>query len=111
MVAACISQHESLLINDCSSHQNEIPLPAGITGLRRVINLPIIENNKVVVITGVGNKKQEYSDLDVETVQLIINDIWRIVQRQRTAIQLRKLAQAVEQSPDSIVITNLNFGD
>ena len=108
MVAACISQHEPLLINDCSIHQDEILLPASFPGLQRVINLPIIENDKVVVITGVGNKNQEYSDLDVETVQLIANDIWRTVQRQRTAIQLRKLAQAVEQSPESIVITNLN---
>ena len=108
MVAACISQHEPLLINDCSSHQDKIPLLASIKGLQRVINLPIIENDKVVVIAGVGNKKQEYRDLDVETVQLIINGIWRIVQRQRTASQLRKLAQAVEQSPESIIITNLS---
>ena len=108
MVAACISQHEPLLINECSIHQDEILLPASFPGLQRVINLPIIENDKVVVIAGVGNKNQEYTDLDVETVQLIVNDIWRTVQRQRTAIQLRKLAQAVEQSPESIVITNLN---
>ena len=108
MIAGSISKLEPLLINDYSSHRDEIPLPVGIPGLQRVINLPIIENDKFVVITGVGNKDEEYTDLDVETVQLIINDIWRIVQRQRTAIQLRKLAQAVEQSPESIVITNLN---
>ena len=108
MIAACISQYEPLLINDCSIGQEEMPLPVVIPGLQRVVSLPVIENGKVVVITGVGNKDQEYSDLDVETVQLIINDIWRIVQRQRTELQLQKLAQAVEQSPESIVITNLN---
>ncbi len=107
-IAASIAQHEPLLINDYSGYQGEVNLPADIPGLRRLINLPIIENDKVVVITGVGNKDQEYTDLDVETVQLIINDIWRIVQRQRNAVQLRKLAQAVEQSPECIIITNLN---
>ena len=105
---ACISEHEPLIINDYASDQDEIPLHVGIPGLQRVISLRIIENDKVVVLAGVGNKDEEYSDLDVETAQLIINDVWRIVQQRRTDIQLRKLAQAVEQSPDSIVITNLN---
>lgn len=105
--AVILDQHEPLIINEYPGHSGEADLPAGFPELQRVINLPIIENGKVVVITGVGNKNQEYNDLDVETMQLIANDIWRIVQRQRNSIQLRKLAQAVEQSPESIVITNL----
>jgi len=108
MVAASVTRHEPLLINDFSSDEGEVPLLGGIEGLERVISLPIIEDDKVVVLAGVGNKDEEYTDLDVETVQLIINDVWRFVQRQRTAMQLRKLAQAVEQSPESVVITNLN---
>jgi PAS domain S-box-containing protein len=105
--AVILSQHEPLLINDFPGHGGEAVLPAGFPKLMRVINLPIIESGKVVGVTGVGNKDQKYSDLDVETVQLIGSDIWRIVQRQRTSDQLHKLAQAVEQSPEGMVITNL----
>ncbi len=105
--AAVLSQREPLLINGRSERPGGTDLPAGFPQLKRVIILPIIEKGKVVVVTGIGNKSQEYSDLDIETVQLIANDIWRIVQRQRTSVQLHKLAQAVEQSPESIVITNL----
>lgn len=68
----------------------------------------MIENGRVVMLTGVGNKASDYNELDVETVQLIGNELWRIVQRRRAALQLRKLAQAVEQSPESIVITDLD---
>lgn len=106
--AAMLSQHEPLLINDYPIHPGEAALPAGFPNLKRAINLPIAEEGKVVVVIVVGNKDKEYNDLDVETVQLIASGIWRTVQRQRTSAQLHKLAQAVEQSPESIVITNLD---
>ncbi len=103
-----LNQREPLLINNYPGLPGDPGLPAGFPDLKRVINLPIIEKGKIVVVTGVGNKEQKYTDLDVETVQLISSDIWRIVQRQRSSLQLRKLAGVVEQSPENIVITNLD---
>lgn len=108
-ITSIISQLEPQIINDLHNHAENVYLPAGLPKLQRIISLPIIENDKVVVITGVGNKYEEYNDLDAETTQLIVNDLWRIVQRKRSSAQLRKLAQVVEQSPESIVITNLNL--
>jgi two-component system sensor histidine kinase/response regulator len=108
-ITSIISQDEPQIINNFDEFAEQVYLPNGLPEVQRFINLPISEDGKVVVITGVGNKNQEYDDLDVETVQLISNSIWRIVQRQRTSVELRKLAQAVEQSPQSIVITNLDL--
>ena len=103
-----LNQREPLLINNYPGLPGDSGLPAGFPELKRVINLPIIENGKIVVVSGVGNKELKYTDLDVETVQLISNDMWRVVQRQRASRQLRKLAGVVEQSPENIVITNLD---
>ncbi|NNK98374.1 MAG: PAS domain S-box protein [Xanthomonadales bacterium] len=97
------------VINELYDDTEQAYLPRGFPQVQRLIEFPIEEDGKVVVIAGVANKQLEYSDLDVETVQLIVNDIWRIVQRQRTSFQLSKLAQAVEQSPESIVITDLSL--
>lgn len=102
-----IYQLEPLLINEYSNELNQPRLAVDIPGLQRVINLPICVNENVVLIAGVGNKDENYSELDIETVRLITNDIWRIIQSERNARQLRKLAQALEQSPECIVITNL----
>jgi two-component system sensor histidine kinase/response regulator len=107
-ITSITTQDETQVINDFDNCTEEVYLPAGLPKLQRIIKLSIIEDNKVVVFAGVGNKSEEYNDLDVETARLIINDMRRIVQRQRTAVQLRKLAQVVEQSPESIVIMNLN---
>ncbi|MGA9574722.1 MAG: PAS domain S-box protein [Lysobacterales bacterium] len=108
-IFSIINEPDPQVINDFNKHAQKVYLPANLPELRRVISLPIIENGKVVVITVVGNKYNEYNDLDVETLQLIVNEVWRIVQRKRSSAQLRKLAQVVEQSPESIVITNLDL--
>jgi len=106
--AEVLGQHEPLVINDCLSLSRDAHPETGYLQLKRVVMLPIIENGRVVAVTGVGNSDQKYTDLDIETVQLISNDIWRIVQSQRSSVQLHRLAQVVEQSPDSIIITNLD---
>ena len=100
-------QQKPLMINDYESYPNRRGLPVGHSPLRRLITLPVIEDGRVVMLAGVGNKREDYTALDVETLQLVANDMWRLVQRRRAQSELNKLSQAVEQSPDSIMITNL----
>lgn len=108
-ITSIIGQDETQVINDFDNSTENVYLPDGLPKLQRIVKLSISEDDKVVVIAGVGNKILEYNDLDVETARLIINDMWRIAQRLRTSAQLRKLAQVVEQSPESIVITNVDL--
>jgi two-component system sensor histidine kinase/response regulator len=105
--ADALRERAPKVFNDYTSYPHKRGLPEGHSQLLRFITVPVFEDGKVVMLAGVGNKASDYNELDVETVQLIANDIWRIVQRRRTQAQLRKLSQAVEQSPESIVITNL----
>ena len=106
--ADALRQRKPVVFNDYGAIPNKHGLPEGHSVLTRLISLPVIENGNVVMLLGVGNKDCDYTDLDVETVQLLANEIWRTVQRQRSEMQLKKLAQAVEQSPESVVITNVN---
>jgi len=104
--ADAFRQMKPVIFNNYKNYPHKHGLPDGHAPLTRLISVPVIENDRVVMLVGVGNKESDYTDLDVETVQLIANEIWRIVQRRRSELQLNKLAQAVEQSPESIVITN-----
>jgi len=105
--ADALRQRQPVVFNDYAACSHKRGLPEGHAELNRLLSVPVIENSQVVMLAGVGNKAIDYTELDVETVQLICNEIWRIVQRRRSETQLRKLAQAVEQSPECIVITNL----
>ena len=57
--------------------------------LDRVIAVPVLEAGRVRMVAGVGNGPRRYTDLDVETVRLVANDLWRLAQQRRAEASLR----------------------
>ena len=82
--------------------------PLEQTELRRLITVPVLDHGEVVLVVGLGDKESDYTDADVETLRLIADQAWRILERRRIETRLRQLSLAIEQSPNSIVITNLD---
>ncbi|MFU8765953.1 MAG: PAS domain S-box protein, partial [Haliea sp.] len=78
-----LRQRGAVIINDYAGHQNKRGLPKEHAALARMLSVPVFEDGKVVMLAGVGNKEGDYEPADVETVQLLSNDIWRLVQRRR----------------------------
>jgi PAS domain S-box-containing protein len=76
-------------------------LPDGHAHLERLISLPVIEGGTVRMLAGVGNKPEPYNELDVETSQLIVNAIWRIVAQKRAAAALRDSEQRLRLALDA----------
>ncbi|MFO0877835.1 MAG: PAS domain S-box protein [Gemmataceae bacterium] len=74
-------QRRAVVINDYATFPHKRGLPEGHPKLLRLITLPVLELGKVRMITGVGNKETEYTPIDVETVQLVSEEVWRIVRR------------------------------
>ncbi|WP_369158820.1 PAS domain S-box protein [Candidatus Thiodiazotropha sp. LNASS1] len=81
-------QRKPVVFNDYQRTSEKHGLPDGHAILTRLISLPVIENDRVVMLAGVGNKMDNYTELDVETIQLIANEIWHIVQRRRSLTAL-----------------------
>jgi len=90
---------EPLIVNDYASAANRHGLPDGHSKMSRLISVPVLENGIVRMMTGVGNKDENYDSYDIETVQLIGNETWRIVRRQRADRELRLAMQVVNASP------------
>jgi len=67
--------------------------------LHRLISVPVCEDRQVRMIFSVGNSREDYDNYDVETVQLLANETWRIVRRQRADRALRLAMQVVNASP------------
>ncbi|MDP3537641.1 MAG: PAS domain S-box protein [Azonexus sp.] len=90
---------QPVIINDYALATHKRGLPEGHSHLQRFLSIPVIEAGGVRMMTGVGNKASDYDDFDVETVQLIGNETWRIVRRQRAEHALRLAMQVVNASP------------
>ena len=104
--ADAVRQKNPVVFNDYATVAGKHGLPEGHAELKRLISVPVIDNGKVVMLAGVGNRANPYSAQDVDTVQLIVDAVWRIVQKRRAERELRGLSLAVEQSPESIIITD-----
>jgi PAS domain S-box-containing protein len=97
--ADAVRRQEPAIINDYATAANRRGLPEGHSQLLRLLSVPTVIDTSVRMVTGVGNKATDYLDFDVETVQLIGNETWRIVNRQRTEKAYRLAMQVVNASP------------
>ena len=94
--ADCARNRTALIVNDYPGYCAKKGLPEGHVPLQRLISVPVIEEGKVRVILGIGNKPDAYDEYDCATTQLVGNDLSRIVHRQRTEAELkRKLAELI----------------
>jgi len=86
--ADALRQRAPVVINDYASATGKHGPPEGHAHLERLISIPVVEGGLVRMMVGVGNKPTPYTDTDVETVRLIADAIWRIVQRRRAETAL-----------------------
>ena len=80
----------AMVVNDYAGHAAKRGLPEGHTPLQRLVCAPVIEGGKVRLLLGVGNRDSDYGEFDADTLQLLGNDIWRRVARQRADVALRQ---------------------
>ncbi|MGC2164584.1 MAG: HD domain-containing phosphohydrolase [Gallionella sp.] len=96
--ADCVRSREPVLVNNYETVINRTGLPHGHASLGRFISVPVLENNLVRMIVGVGNADDDYDLHDVETVKLFAYDLYRILQRQRSEKALIKSEEMLRES-------------
>ncbi len=96
----------AVVINDYATATGKRGLPDGHSHLLRLISVPVLDGDKVRLMTGVGNKATAYTDRDVETVRLVSDAMWAIVQRRRSeaaqAERERQLSALLAAIPDPV---------
>ena len=71
--------------------------PEGHVRLVRHMNLPVIVGGKIVLVAGVGNKEEDYSDADVSQLTLLMEGMWRTIERSRAEEELKKHRDHLEE--------------
>lgn len=71
-------------------------LPPGHVPLERHMNVPIFDAGRVAAVAGVGNKDGDYDESDVRQLTLLIDGMWKIVERQRAKRELDAYREHLE---------------
>lgn len=58
--------------------------PSGHVAILRHMNVPIFSGNHIVILAGVGNKADAYDDDDVDQLRLLMEGMYRLLERKRT---------------------------
>jgi PAS domain S-box-containing protein len=56
------------------------------------------------MVVGIGNRDSDYTGLETETVEIIANEMWRIIQRRRLENRSARLSRVLENSLNEILI-------
>ncbi|MCP4721050.1 MAG: GAF domain-containing protein, partial [Desulfobacteraceae bacterium] len=87
-----IRHRKAVIINDYESYDSgkKKGYPRGHVKILRNMNVPVFDGEKIVAVAGVGNKDDNYNDSDVRQLQLMMDGMWKIIQKKQSEDDLRK---------------------
>jgi diguanylate cyclase (GGDEF)-like protein len=88
----CVYSRTGVIHNDYLSLPHKKGLPEGHAPLVRFITVPIIRDDKIVAIVGVGNKKFDYIQDDVHIVEKIGHIAYSLYERQSAEQKIEFMA-------------------
>lgn len=62
--------------------------PEGHVRISRHMGVPVIDDGRIVMLAGLGNKASEYTDDDIRQVTHLMGGLWQILKRKRTEAEL-----------------------
>jgi diguanylate cyclase (GGDEF)-like protein len=104
----CVAQRQPVIHNDYASLAHKKGLPEGHAPVIRELTVPVIRNDSVVAIIGVGNKLVDYTADDAEMVRDLASMVMDVVDRKRIEERIAHLAyhDALTQLPNRVLLAD-----
>ncbi len=104
-----VSQRRPVVVNDCKAANNwKKGHPEGHDEIVRHMNIPIFVDQSIVLVAGVANKEEEYDESDVQQFTMLVEGIWRLIDRRRSEEELREsqrmLLDIINFLPDATLV-------
>ncbi len=94
----CVREKRPIIHNDYESLPHRRGLPQGHAPVIREMVFPIMRNQKMAAIIGVGNKALDYTENDVAYASRLADLIWDITERKRAETQRETALEALRHS-------------
>jgi two-component system, cell cycle sensor histidine kinase and response regulator CckA len=107
-----VRQRVPIMVNDFSGpHPLKQGYPEGHAPLRKFLTVPVLAGDRIVAVVGVANKAADYTQPDVEQLTLLMDSVWKIVERQEAEVRehesQRRLAEVIDFLPDATFVIDV----
>lgn len=96
IISDCISNRDSVIDNNYLSIQESKELHENHPEIIRALAAPIIYNNKIMAVIGVGNKKTDYTQGDADKLKIFFDAIWEMIELKNDAETVTKSKELIE---------------
>ncbi len=108
-----VRQRRPIITNDyTAANPWKKGFPQGHVEVRRHMNIPVFEGTRIVAVAGVGNKEEPYNDADVRQLTLLMDGMWKLVQRKEAeealAAEKERLAVTLSSIGDAVIATDMD---
>ncbi|WP_051305809.1 GAF domain-containing protein [Desulfogranum mediterraneum] len=98
----CVRHGRPVVHNDYAALPHRKGLPKGHAPVTRELVVPVMRDNRMVAILGVGNKALDYTEADLEAVRYLADVTWAIVAAKRTKKELENALADWEKTFDAV---------
>jgi len=88
----CIHQRRVVIHNDYAALPHKKGLPEGHAEVQRELTVPVLRNQRIVAVMGVGNKPRDYNDRDQKIVERVADMAMDFVDRQQAEERMQFMA-------------------
>ncbi len=85
-----VRQRRPVITNDYQApNPRKKGYPEGHPHVIRHMNIPVMDNDRIVIVAGVSNKPSDYTDNDIRELTLLMQSLWQVLKRRRAEEELR----------------------
>lgn len=86
-----VRQRRAIIVNDFNApHPLKKGTPPGHAPLLKFLTIPVFDQGHIVAVVGAANKESDYDDSDIRQLTLMMDSVWKIVQRTKTELALHE---------------------
>lgn len=92
-----------------NSYKKNVNTAKGYPGwhvdLQKYLSVPVVDDNHVVIIAGVGNKETDYNDSDVKQLTLLMTEMHHIIKAKKSEASLKESEQKYKDLTEMLPLT------